>query len=466
MAKIPARILASLERAARAHNRLKTTNPEAASKLKRIIAGVVMAYHSAKERARIACYISASVRFKGIWRDWRRAGLEHLDDRAMVRWCGFPKRILFMMAENMRKDPDLAALDPSSKYFKRLDPRDRPICDVLDILVLSLREIATVGYQHQLCSDMGIPMGSITKYLVRGKKALMKMLKAHPASRVGFFEHMAMGLAAMRALEMQHGECPQRGVIYAFALDGTITPVFTPEDEELKVLYYSLSKKISAVNSVFLVSPLGTIHAFRVAATGNTPDQRLAQPIFEWLFDPDVNPFKYGVITDYGMASQCSSDPRYPPVSRPFAPTKDTPIADPALALQVAAFSRWLCTCRQFNEWVNGSAKRGFPRMLCKTYVHHVEQLRLDMELYLLLYNVRNVRAHTRTPPRPAPSTHFPFFVPPICVQFRVRTCEWSQTRTVYLEHAQAVFDEQGLLWNEAEGVFLAKDRGDPPMEE
>jgi len=36
----------------------------------------------------------------------------------------------------------------------------------------------------------------------------------------------------------------------------------------------------------------------------------------------------------------------------------------------------------------------------------------------------------------------------------------------VYLEHAQAVFEEQGLVWDEKEGVFLAKDRGDPPMEE
>jgi len=393
MGKIPARILASLEKAARAAVRVQTTQPERARKLKRIVAAVVWAYHSKKEKKRIACYISASVRFQGIWRGWRSAGLEHLDDRAMVRFCGFPKRVVFMMAENMMEDPDLASLNPASKYFKRLDPRDRPICDVLDLVVLSLREIATVGYQHQLCSDMGIPMGSLTKYLVRGKKALMKMLKVHPSARVGFFEHHAMGLAAMRALEMQHGFCPQAGVIYAFALDGTITPVFTPEDEELKVLYWSLSKKISAVNSVFLVSPFGTIHAFRVAATGNTPDHRLAQPIFEWLFDPDVNPYKFGCITDYGMAGLCSSDPRFPPISRPFAPTKDTPIADPDLALAVAAFSRWLCTCRQFNEWVNGSAKRGFPRMLCKTHVHHVAQLRLDMELYILLYNVRVGRA-------------------------------------------------------------------------
>ena len=103
--------------------------------------------------------------------------------------------------------------------------------------------------------------------------------------------------------------------------------------------------------------------------------------------------------------------------------------------------------------------------MLCKTYVHHVAQLRLDMELYLLLYNVRNQRAHARTPPR-RPFTRITYCAPLICVQFRVRTCEWSQTRTVYLEHAQAVFDSQGLVWNEAEGVFLAKDRGDPPMEE
>lgn len=62
--------------------------------------------------------------------------------------------------------------------------------------------------------------------------------------------------------------------------------------------------------------------------------------------------------------------------------------------------------------------------------------------------------------------TQFTRTIPSFSLQFRVRSCEWSQTRTVYLEHAQAVFEEQGLVWDEKEGVFLAKDRGDPPMEE
>ena len=51
---------------------------------------------------------------------------------------------------------------------------------------------------------------------------------------------------------------------------------------------------------------------------------------------------------------------------------------------------------------------------------------------------------------------------------FRVRMCGWSQTRTVYLPHILACFEEQGLVWNEVTCAFdlPAGDRAEPPMED
>lgn len=436
MAKIPARVVALLERATCVALKLRRSKRETSIKLAMVILGIVEMYQS-KKRVRPGYYISHAVRFRGIWRNWRDAGLEHLTDATLIRFCGFPLKALATMEQELLKDPELRALDRTSKYWKRSDPRACPACDVLDLLVLTLRQISTIGYQHQLCTDMGISMSSISRYLARGKKALYKMLSAHNSARSGMFEHPAMGHAAFAALEGQHGTCPLTGCIFSFAIDGTVSPMLEPADDDDKALYFSVSKKIHGVNSVLLVSPFGTVHAYRVCMPGCVPDTTAAQPIFSWLFDPQVNPHKFGVLGDWGFAKYCHSLTTLPPVARPFQPTKEAPITNPAVAAVVADFSRWVCSCRQFSEWVNGSAKRGFPRWTMKADVKYISQLQLDMELYIMLYN------------------------------FRVRECAWSQTRTVYLEHMQACFDQQGLVYNEADGSFSPMQAYvGPPVEE
>ena len=116
------------------------------------------------------------------------------------------------------------------------------------------------------------------------------------------------------------------------------------------------------VNFVLFVSPLGTIHAYRVCLPGNVPDTTAAEPIFSWLLDRDVNPHLFGALTDYGFSKYCHAVPGLAPIARPFCPTKGSPIVDTVVAGVVAERSRWICSCRQYSEWVNGSAKRGFPR--------------------------------------------------------------------------------------------------------
>ena len=427
MGKVPARLLATLERAASVAFALRKKKRALSRRLSKVVHAVLESYRTAR-RERAGHYISASVRFRGMWRNWRDAGLQHLDDKALIQFCGFPQKVLLAMEAEMLKDPDLRALDRASKYWKRSDPSAVPICDVLDVLVLALRHLATIGYQHQLCTDMGIPMSKVSVYLARGKRALFKLLEAHKSARAGFFESPLLGRAAMAALEEQHGKCPMEGVSFPFAIDGTVTPVGEPSNDQDKLHFWSVSKKIYGINNVLLVSALGIVHAYRVCLPGCVPDTTAAEPIFTWLFDPQVNQELFGVLADYGFAKYCHSLPGIPPVVRPFQPTKEPPIVDPEVAAVVAEFSRWVCSCRQYSEWVNGSAKRGFPRWTMKADVRFIRDLERDMQLYLMLYN------------------------------FRVRECEWSQTRTVYLEHMRACFEEQGMVYNEKEGCFEPKE--------
>ena len=423
----PTRVLATLEKAVGVAFKLRKTKREVSRRLCKVVFAVLEHFRTAR-RKRAAHYISRSVRFYGIWRNWRDAGLQHIGDAALIQFCGFPLKVLLSMEQELLKDPALASLSRESKYWKRQDPRACPACDVLDILVLALRELATIGYQHQLCTDFGLTMSKCSPYLARGKTALLKMLKAHKSSRLGMVEDEALGSAAHAALEAQHGPCPIKGVIFLFAIDGTVSPLHEPADDDLKALYWSISKKIHGVNSILLVSTLGTIHAYRLGLPGCVPDTTAAEPIFSWLFDPEVNPHLFGTLADWGFAKYCHSDPTLPPVSRPFQPTKENPITDPEYAALVAAYSRWVCSCRQFSEWVNGSAKRGFPRWTMKADVRYIEKLKRDLELYVLLYN------------------------------FRVRECEWSQTRTVYFDHMRACFDEQGMVYDEMDGTYTPKE--------
>lgn len=437
MRKIPARLLAKLEYMAKRAREIEDSNPAGASKIMIVVALTIRAHQLEARAPRPATYVSANVRFRGIWRDWRRAGLQHLEDAAMIRFCGFSKDIVLLMASEMSKDPELASLVPTSRYWKRLDERARPSCDVLDVTVLALREIATIGYQHNLSTDIGLHMGVIGKFLRRGKKGLLRFLKAHAAAQVELIPDKATGHAAHRALEMQHGPCPRQGVWFAYAIDGTVTAILAPEDEDLRVQFYCGSKKIHGFNSILLVSPLGTIHAMRLVLPGNVTDAVGAEPIFEMLFDPSLNPHQFGTLADFGFFVYCHTDPAVAPVVRPFIPTKDFNIPED-LKGPIAVFSAWVTTCRQFNEWVNGSAKRGFPRWQVRRDISHLEAIKEDMEIYLRLYN------------------------------FRVRMCAWSEARTVYMPHILKCFDEQGLAWNEVTCAFDLPDgdRAEPPMDD
>ncbi len=127
-----------------------------------------------KRDKKCAAYLAHDVRNRGIWKDWWRAGLKHLSDSALIRFCGFPKNVVFDVATCLGAVyPRLLPLTPEKPNPIWLR-HDKPVCDLLDIIVLKLREIATVGFQHLLSTDMGQLGGTLCKYLRMGFRGLKK----------------------------------------------------------------------------------------------------------------------------------------------------------------------------------------------------------------------------------------------------------------------------------------------------
>ena len=288
---IPARALARFEYMLRRLPLIALTDPPKAAKLRRVIMLTVVYYKYRSMRTRAGAYLARNIRFRGIWRNWRDAGLGPLDDRALIRFCLFDKSTVFKLAAGMALDPRMDSINPFSRYWKRVDPWRRPTCDVLDVCVLVLREMATSGCQHTLESDLGIPRGVLGKYLSRGKKVLLSFLKASHSARMGLLAP-ELGEAAHYALEAQHGECPRKNVLFPYALDGTIVGVMKPQDPHLFNMYWSATKRMSAVNQLILVSALGTIVAYRSCLPGTVTDSRGAEPIFAMLFERKRKPSK------------------------------------------------------------------------------------------------------------------------------------------------------------------------------
>jgi len=88
--KMPASLLTTVEKAVKTITLLRVTQPKRAETLRQAVAAVLADYMQPDTRVKLR-YLSRDVRFQGIWRGWREAGLEHLSDEALTRFCGFPK---------------------------------------------------------------------------------------------------------------------------------------------------------------------------------------------------------------------------------------------------------------------------------------------------------------------------------------------------------------------------------------
>ena len=381
-----------------------------------------------------AAYLARDVRNKGIWKDWRRAGLQHLSDIALIRFCGYPKKVVFDLANRLGAVfPKLLPHTPDRPnpiWFRQ----DKPVCDLLDITVLKLREVATVGFQHQLSTDMGLSGGTLWKYLKMGTYGLTKVLEEHPAAKVELLKSKVEVTACMHAFETSYGECPIKDVNFAYMFDGTAARLSAPLEPEERDKWWVGSKSFYGTNSGLLVSSMGLIHWYNVGLPGAVNDLRLGRMMFEALQKEEYNPFQAACIVDYGLHAVCThSADSWAYVCRPFCPGKDTLPTGHTPAMQrwrhlLARFSAWLTSCRQSNEWINGDAKKGFPRWQMLKPARFAERMRTDLELFLRLYNLR------------------------------VRLCDWSQTREVFRAAINEHFSEQNLTFDMETGEVLHPD--------
>ncbi len=391
-----------------------------------------------KRDKRRAMYLAEEVRDRGIWRDWRRAGLKHLSDAAMIRFCGFPKAVCLDLARR------LEAVFPKLRFHTPAQPnpiwfrQNKPICDLLDIVVLKLREVATVGYQHQLMTDMGIPRTSLWKYLKMGTKGLSDVLvnqshpAAHPSAKVGLFETEAEARAAFHALESSYGKCPMMGLLLSYFFDGTAARCSPPNDET-RDQWWVGSKGFYGTNSTLLTSSFGLVHWYHAGLPGAVNDLRAGKDIFDMLQDLDYNPWRAGCIVDYGLHAVCTHAPGRTVITRPFCPGKDVPFPGNFPEARewrhlVAKMSAWVCSCRQSNEWVNGDAKKGFPRWQMLVDARWAERLKTDLKLFLHLYNLR------------------------------VRVCDWGQTREVFRDAINEHFRDMNLTYDPVTGEVIHPD--------
>jgi hypothetical protein len=357
----------------------------------------------------------------------------------MIRFCGFPLSVCYELATALipifpRLAPHSEA-SPNPIWFRA----DAPVCDLLDIVVLKLREIATVGYQHQLETDMGVPRGSLWKYLKMGKYGLRRILctpreqGGHPKAHIGLFDSVEEARAAFFALEKQFGACPQVGLLLAYFFDGTVQRLHRVPTGPERDIWWSGNKKYYGFNTGLLASAHGLIHWFNACLPGSVNDARAATAVFEAIQDPEFNPHRVGAIVDFGLSVFCTHHGNWAVVARPMCPGKDRAPSGRGPEMirwrhLVAEYSAWLTTARQANEWINGDNKKGFPRWLMLSNVRWVKRMRTDLVLFLHLFN------------------------------FRVRSCDWSQTKTVFKAAIAEYYKEQGLVVDPETGDLLSRD--------
>jgi hypothetical protein len=168
-------------------------------------------------------------------------------------------------------------------------------------------------------------------------------------------------------------------------------------------------------------------------------DTVAAEAIFANLNDDEFNPLRFATVADCGFPGWCTTIQDMidgdAPVLRPLAVVKDAKYHKDGTT-KLERQSAWLTTIRQANEWVNGTIKKAFPRITTSCSINDMQSYVLDIKLVIHLSNYRN------------------------------RTMQWGQTRSVFMPHITAHFESQGLEYDEKTGRVHDPNAPDAPLEE
>jgi len=261
-----------------------------------------------------------------------------------------------------------------------------------DRLALALRHMITVGTQRSLQFDFGAAGAVVCRELMPALRDLLEVLKAEPDANCRFpslTEAHEMELGVRK----QWGD-PPHGADFAdpvvLSLDGTVTPILGVSSIAEQRLY-AYRNKYHALNHVFLFDMYGRVCAYSICAIGTMHDARLAAPLIEAQQSLLTNPHRLGAVVDSGFVGVATNGSGgKPAIFRPLM-TEMIP-ADPIRAKLCRAFSAYITTRRQPNEWGNGALKRSFPRINVPVQLRQLEDYRVVLEVAIHLNNFRTRR--------------------------------------------------------------------------
>ena len=261
-----------------------------------------------------------------------------------------------------------------------------------DRLALALRHMVTVGTQRSLQFDFGAAGAVVSRELAPALRDLLAVLKAEPDAQCRL-----PSLAEAHEMELgaraQWGE-PPTGADFAYplvlSLDGSVTPVLGVSNVAEQRLY-AYRNKYHAFNHVFMFDLYGRVCAYSICAIGTMHDARLAASLIEAQQSLETNPHRLAAVVDSGFVGVATngSDGK-PAIFRPLK-TEAVP-ADPVRAQRCRAWSRFITTRRQPNEWGNGALKRSFPRIGVPVQLSQREDYRAVLEVAIHLNNFRTRR--------------------------------------------------------------------------
>lgn len=279
-----------------------------------------------------------------------------------------------------------------AKYFETPPSNGRPSrLDAEDKLAMVMRWMLTVGTRKDvLYRDFACGPAVVSRTLEPAIKTLLAALKTLPDAQCRYpsLEEGRLMEAGARA---QFGEPPEEfdyDGSMCVMVDGTVTPVFcTGNDEKQKLFAYR--HHFHAYNSNLVFDLWGRICAYIVCAPGTAHDSRVSAPLFERHADPKVNPHKHIMVVDNGYKRH-TNDGRngLPGVFRPLGNEK----VPTALRDSWKAWSKYVTTRRQPNEWGNGVLKRAYPRICVPMRLDQREMYTDIFELAIHLNNWRTRR--------------------------------------------------------------------------
>lgn len=215
-------------------------------------------------------------------------------DGAFMRFLGVPVWVFDDLAERMRlKLP---------RYDRALDSTRtgrRTGMDYIDLTAIALRRFQLPNASLQFLElDFGKVDSTLHKYVDEAKRALVAVLREWPAARVRY-PTLAEAQAMYAGLTEQHGKPPVDMGLVCLAIDGTVTPVAVPKDDDVQRLFFGV--KGHTTNHILVFSLDGTIVDYSLGNPGSSHDARCAEPIFARHQSQKYNPHRFTMLADSGF---------------------------------------------------------------------------------------------------------------------------------------------------------------------